>query len=81
MEKPIKLILSDMDIGQILDGLEQRRIIWQATADYLEVGYTDLSDCVEECSDPNEAQAIADYYQYLIDTIKKQRDAQLDPIT
>lgn len=70
-----------MDIGQILDGLEQRRIIWQATADYLEVGYTDLSDCVEECSDPNEAQAIADYYQYLIDTIKKQRDAQLDPIT
>ena len=67
-----------MAVGQITDGLEQRRIVWQATAEYLEAGYTDLSDCIEECSDSNEAQAIADYYQYLIDTIRKQRNAQLN---
>jgi hypothetical protein len=66
-----------MDIGQILDGLEQRRIIWLATAEYLEAGYTTLSDFIEECSDAYEAQAVADYYQYIIETIKNQRDMQL----
>lgn len=77
MDKFIKLMLPATDVGQILDGLEQRRITWQATAEYLEAGYTSLSDIVEECSDPCEAQAVADYYQYIIDTIKNQRDMQL----
>ncbi|MEN8126622.1 MAG: hypothetical protein ABFR90_02335 [Planctomycetota bacterium] len=77
MEKPIKLVLSELDIRQILDGLEHRRIIWQATAEYLAYDYTELSDIVEECSDPCEAQAIADYYQYIIETIKNQRDIKL----
>ena len=77
MEKMIKLVLSDLDVGQILDGLEQRRIVWQATAEYLEMGYTDLSDCIEECSKEYEAQVIADYYEKIINTIKKQRDLQM----
>lgn len=78
MEKMIKLTLSAIDVGQIVEGLEERRIIWQATAEYLEAGTTQLSDFIEECSDANEAQAISDYYQYLIDTIRRQRNIQID---
>lgn len=78
MDKLITLNLTENDVGQILDGLEQRRIIWQATAEYLEAGSTTLSDCIEECSNPHEAQAIADYYQYIINTVKNQRDSQLN---
>ncbi|MCE5186307.1 MAG: hypothetical protein LLF76_09305 [Planctomycetaceae bacterium] len=77
MEKIVTIKLNETDIGQVLDGLEQRRIIWQATAEYLECGSTELSDVIEECSDSEEAQAIADYYQYLIDTIKKQLVCQI----
>jgi hypothetical protein len=74
MEKIVEIRLNDTDWGQVLEGLEQRRIVWQATAEYLESGHTGLTDCVEECSDANEAQAIADDYQRLIDSIKKQRN-------
>lgn len=77
MDNFITLCLKEIDVGQILDGLEQRRIIWQATAEYLGGDYTELLDCIEECSDPNEAQTIADYYQYIINTIKNQRDMQV----
>jgi hypothetical protein len=31
---------------------------------------------IEKCSNCHEAQAIADHYQYLIDTIIKQIDSQ-----
>lgn len=72
MDKFITLTLPDLDVGQILDGLEQRRIIWQATADYLKFGYTDLDQPIEECSHSHEAKAIADYYQRIMDSIKKQ---------
>ena len=76
MTKYITLSLKAMDVGQILDGLEQRRIIWQATAEYLANDYTELSDIIEECSDPLEAQAIADHYLCIISTIKNQQDIQ-----
>lgn len=78
MEKVITLTLNAMDVGQVLDGLEQRRIIWQATAEYLENGSTDLSDFIEECSDAEEAQAVAEHYQRIMDTIRKQRESQID---
>jgi len=72
MEKFVNLVLSRTDVGQILDGLHERKIAWEGTYEYHEKGYTDLCDIIEECSDEHEARAIADYYQYLIDTIKKQ---------
>lgn len=77
MSEFITLCLKALDVGQILDGLEERRISWLATVEYLAYDYTELSSIVEECSDPCEAQAVADYYQYIIDTIKNQRDMQL----
>jgi hypothetical protein len=76
MEEFVKLTLSRMDIGQILDGLHERMLVWRATQEYLETGYPQSSDCVEECADESEACAIADYYQYLIDTVKKQLEFQ-----
>lgn len=72
MGKLIKLYLPDTAIDEILDLLEYRKIVWQATTQYIDAGYTDLSDCVEDCSDSSEAQTITDYHQYLIDTIKNQ---------
>jgi hypothetical protein len=74
MSDLIHLAISRNDVGQILDGLEQRRIIWQATAEYLETGHTDLSDHIEECHNPHEARTIAETYEYLIDKIRSQRD-------
>ena len=74
MSNLIHLTLSGNDVGQILDGLEQRRIIWQATAEYLETGHTDLSDHIEECHKLHEARAIAESYDYLIETIRNQCD-------
>ena len=34
----------------------------------------------KECSDPNEAQRIADYYQRIILSIEQQVDAQAGPL-
>ena len=78
MDKFITLTLAQNDVGQIIDGLEQRRIIWQATTEWLMYDYSELSDFMEECSDPLEAQAITDYYQYIINTVQNQRDCQLN---
>lgn len=72
MDDFITLSLKIRDVGQILDGLEQRRIIWQETANYLRFGFTDLPVIIEECSKASEAQAIADHYQHIIQTIKDQ---------
>lgn len=72
--KTITISLTDLDWGQVLDGLEERRHSWQATAEYLE-GNTDIMEIVEECSDAEEAQAMADDYQRLIEAIKEQRKA------
>ena len=76
MNDLIQLVLSRNDVGQILDGLEQRRIIWRATVEYLEYGHTDLSDHVEECHKPHEARAIAESYDSLIEMIRKQKNVQ-----
>ena len=72
----VKLFLPRDSVPQILDAFEYRMIIWKATQEYRESGYTDLSDAIEDCPDPQEALANADYFQYLIDTIKKQLKEQ-----
>ncbi len=76
MEKRVHLVLSAMDLGQIVEGLEQRKIIWQETANYLRFGFTDLPVIIEECSKASEAQAVADHYKHIIQMIKDQCLAQ-----
>jgi hypothetical protein len=65
------------DIGQLLDGLRSRSESWHATAEYFESGYSPRDDFViEECSDAEEARAIADHYDRIISSIETQMKAQ-----
>ncbi len=72
----VKLILLRNDVGQIVDGLTERMLVWRATAEYFETGYPQSADYIEECSDEDEATAIADHYQYVIQQIKRQLNEQ-----
>ena len=65
------------DLGQLLDGLRSRSESWQNTVEYLESGYSPRDDFViEECSDAEEARAIADHYDRIIASIEAQMKAQ-----
>ncbi|MGB2808048.1 MAG: hypothetical protein WBC22_09915 [Sedimentisphaerales bacterium] len=76
MEKFVTLRLPRNDVGQIIDGLTERVKIWRTTEEYLETGYSHLGDFVEECSKPEEARFIAQYYEKIIDLIQNQLENQ-----
>ncbi|NJK92482.1 MAG: hypothetical protein HC904_12010 [Blastochloris sp.] len=77
MNEWITLSLKRTDVGQILDGLEVRHNQWRDTADYLRTGISPHPDFIaEEANDESEAQALADWYGRIIQTIRKQRDLQ-----
>ena len=76
MEKFVTIRLPENDVGQIIDGLTQRMIVWRATEEYLETGFSHFGDFIEECSDPAEARFIAQYYEKIIDLICKQLENQ-----
>lgn len=70
-----KIELDELDLGQVLDGLEARVAIWEKTAQFHRTGETDT--LVEECRDAEEAEKIAAHYRSIIGKIQKQREAQL----
>jgi len=72
MDKIVKLQLPDLMIGQILDGLEQQRHVWQATAHFLATGEPPDDVLVAECSDEEEAVWIAGFYDEIIREIRRQ---------
>ncbi|MFC1780799.1 hypothetical protein ACFLZ8_00865 [Planctomycetota bacterium] len=76
MEKFVTLRLPEIDVGQIIDGLNERMIVWRTTEEYLETGFSHLGDFIAECSDPEEARFIAQYYENIIDLINKQLENQ-----
>ena len=77
MGKTYTIRLSSSDLGQLLDGLRCRSEAWHGTAEYLESGHTPREDFViEECSDADEARAIAADYDQIIANIERQRKAQ-----
>ena len=76
MEKFVTLRLPRNDVGQIIDGLTERMIIWRTTEEYLEAGFSHLGDFTEDCSDPEEARFIAQYYEKIIDLIHNQLEHQ-----
>jgi len=59
-------------VGQIIDGLRERQKLWQLTAEYMETGETSEPCIIEECSDADEANNIAEYYEEIIKCIEKQ---------
>ncbi len=67
MGKTFQICVEAVDLGQILDGLRFRHESWAKTAIFLRDGFfPDEAFVCEECSDPREAQRIADHYQRII---------------
>lgn len=77
MEKNITLTLPSLMVGQILDALYMRLETWEYTEEYLNTGYVREPYCIEECSNPDEARQIADYYKEIIKSIEKQADCPI----
>lgn len=73
-----RLELNENDLGQLMDGLEQRAESWERTADCLRTGALPDGELflIEECSDPQEAAAIAAHYRSILRTLQTQREAQ-----
>ncbi|TKJ37737.1 MAG: hypothetical protein CEE38_06600 [Planctomycetes bacterium B3_Pla] len=72
MNETINLSLPALDVGQIVDGLQIRIEKWAYTADYLRTGRITKPYPIEECSDADEAQRLADYYANIIRSIEEQ---------
>ena len=73
MNQGITLKLSQIMVGQILDGLRERQKVWRYTQEYMETGCTE-EPCIEECSSADEDQNIVEYYEEIISSIEKQTD-------
>ena len=76
MGKILRIELNDIDLGQLLDGLETRAEAWEKTADYHRTGESPTDFIVEECNDAHEAYSIASHYRSIIAKIRKQRKEQ-----
>jgi len=78
MRKTYTIQLDDLDLGQMLDGLDTRAESWERTADYLRTERMpeNASFLIEECSDAEEADSIAAHYRSIIATIRKQQEEQ-----
>ena len=71
-----QITLDDLEVGQILDGLEIRAESWERTAKYLRTEKMSADEffIVEECSKPEEADGIAEHYRSIIAKIRSQID-------
>ena len=79
IEREFTLVLSSLDLGQLLDGLRIREEAWRRTASLLRDGYHPEEGFIaEECSKWEEAEGIADHSQKIIDEITRQTAAQGD---
>jgi hypothetical protein len=78
MAKTYHIELDDLELGQLLDGLEIRAESWERTADYLRDGTTSHAEffTIEECNKPEEADGIAKSYRSIISKISSQMEAQ-----
>jgi hypothetical protein len=72
-----QITLDDLEVGQILDALEIRAESWKQTAEYLRTHEMPAGEfyAVEECSKPEEADAIASRYRSIIAKIRGQIQA------
>ena len=72
MDENVTLILSQLDVGQILDALYQRLKTWRYTENFIMTGCADERYWPEECSCPAEARRIAQHYEEVIEIIEQQ---------
>ena len=73
MGKEILIRLDDVDLGQVIDGLQARADSWRATERYFHTGKA--PGIIEECTDADEARGIAEHYERIIESIVSQRKA------
>ena len=76
MRQTYRIELDDLDLGQLLDGLEARAEAWEKTADYHRTGNSPIDFIIEECTDADEASKIEEHYRLIIAKIQQQREAQ-----
>jgi len=78
MAQTYRIDLDELDLGQILDGMEIRAESWERTAEYLRTQKMPDGDFfpVEECSKPEEADVIAEHYRSIVGKIRRQMEAQ-----
>ncbi len=76
MPKKYRIELDELDLGQLLDGLEARADAWEKTADFHRTGESPADFIVEECNGADEADKIAAHYRSIIAQIIEQREAQ-----
>jgi hypothetical protein len=74
--RKFRIELDELDLGQILDGLEVRAEVWEKTAAYYRTGESPSGVLVEECRDAEEAEKIVTHYRSIIAKIREQREAQ-----
>lgn len=73
----VTITLKRNDVGQILDGLEERKRVWGNTAEYLENGTVICDGMIEDCHDGEEALYIAHWYGRIIGDIWSQLKEQI----
>jgi hypothetical protein len=78
MRKSYTIQLDDVDVFQLLDGLEMRAESWERTAQYLRAEKMPDGEffLIEECCKPEEADDIAAHYRSIITKIRDQTEVQ-----
>ncbi len=78
MRKSYTIQLDNVDVFQLLDGLQIRAESWERTAEYLRTEKIPAGEffIVEEWSKPEEADNIAAHYRSIISKIREQTEAQ-----
>ena len=74
--KTFRIALSEVDLGQIIDGLEVRVDAWESAAEYHRTGKPPSGVVVEQCDNAEEAAANAVHYRSIIAAIMRQREEQ-----
>jgi len=77
MGRVIVLKLKDLDVAQVVSGLEVRAKQWEDTASYLRTGELPSEFFIaEECRDTEEAESIARDYRSILRKIERQVNRQ-----
>jgi len=76
MPKAYCIELGEVELLQILGGLEIRADAWEKTADYHRTSESPAGFIIEESNDAEEASKIAAHYRSIIAKIQRQREEQ-----
>ena len=72
MKKEVQLRLSDIEAGQVMDGLEMRAEAYERTAAYLSGHDSGEFFVIEEANDADEAVKIGQFYRRILEKMNRQ---------